>query len=714
MSQEKQATSLSDGQTQPAAVHVGGTSTTTEAEPKEATSIDGKDMEDVVHQEEVNKKIIDVKAPRSEENGLVTQPGAVRVGGKEEATSKEDVLNEMKKQDQALQEQFISGGIGPQHLHLHDIPLPQPMPLPGDLEMDRAVRASRSACPGAHADYGSVPFHVASHHPYTGSNSGASLANNSVAPSNSSVRMGRTGTVSHDHEDLTEFSRSTLTIANPVEENPLNRDLEEATPVESLEAERQEQRKLITLAEHKHKLAIACLLTLVIFLAALGVSMLVVFVLGTEEGAYDDGLLSPPPPMPHAPSTPQEFLLDALPTNLIQALESVGEQQQSPQQDAFDWLAADPNLQNYSSSQASQRYVLAVLYYSTQGRLWKENEHWLSYDHHECDWHAKKDYTAYPVSEHAESPCNNETMVYERLWLPGNRLNGTLPEELYALMDLKSIDLFSNLALQGTISTQIGVLTNMDKLSFMMTGLTGTLPSEIGHLSDLSILYLASGDHFPLTLSGTIPREIYQLTKLQQLMMNSHRFSGTISTEIGLLTNLVTLLLQVNQFSGSVPTEIGRLSLLRQAYLFDNALTGTIPTELALLPWLGDLHLNSNQLTGTIPSSLGSASSLKELVLANNHLEGTVPSELAQLTDMYVLFLSYNEGLTGMLASQFGQLTKLAAFDVTNTGITGVLPEPLQAAQEGIDFDRYNGECLRRIPCQSEHLPSAEIEYEVP
>lgn len=97
------------------------------------------------------------------------------------------------------------------------------------------------------------------------------------------------------------------------------------------------------------------------------------------------------------------------------------------------------------------------------------------------------------------------------LSLQRNRLEGTPPSELGLLQELKQINLEANLltgdriplewfALEnltqlhlgknrftaGPLSTQIGQLTKLQELDLTITGITGTLPTELFQLTDLS------------------------------------------------------------------------------------------------------------------------------------------------------------------------------------------------------------------------------------
>ena len=74
-----------------------------------------------------------------------------------------------------------------------------------------------------------------------------------------------------------------------------------------------------------------------------------------------------------------------------------------------------------------------------------------------------------------------------------------------------------------------------------------------------------------------------------------------IPPEIGHLTNLTYLYLQSNQLTGEIPSEIGNLTNLTYLYLQSNQLTGVIPSEIGNLTNLTSLNLYNNQLTGVIP-----------------------------------------------------------------------------------------------------------------
>ena len=87
------------------------------------------------------------------------------------------------------------------------------------------------------------------------------------------------------------------------------------------------------------------------------------------------------------------------------------------------------------------------------------------------------------------------------------------------------------------------------------------------------------------SLSGAIPAEIGDLTRLEGLWLYNNSLSGDIPAEIGNLTSLEGLWLGNNSLSGAMPAEIANLTSLEGLGLGHNTeLTGELPAGLRLLP----------------------------------------------------------------------------------------------------------------------------------
>uniref|UniRef100_A0A0R0HQB0 non-specific serine/threonine protein kinase n=1 Tax=Glycine max TaxID=3847 RepID=A0A0R0HQB0_SOYBN len=207
--------------------------------------------------------------------------------------------------------------------------------------------------------------------------------------------------------------------------------------------------------------------------------------------------------------------------------------------------------------------------------------------------------------------CSNSKIT--QLRLPGLNLAGQLSSAIQSLSELDTLDLSYN------------------------TGLTGTIPQEIGNLKKLKSLSLVG-----CGFSGPIPDSIGSLKQLTFLALNSNRFSGTIPRSLGNLSNIDWLDLAENQLEGTIPVsdDQGRpgLDLLLKAQHFhmgSNKLTGTIPEEL----FNSSMHLkhllfDHNQLEGGIPVSLSTVSTLEVVRFDKNALTGGVPANLSKLGNL--------------------------------------------------------------------------------
>ena len=308
----------------------------------------------------------------------------------------------------------------------------------------------------------------------------------------------------------------------------------------------------------------------------------------------------------------------------------------------------------------SQREALVAFYNACGGPDWTKSTNWLS-DREISSWHGVTVTDGWVTS-----------LVLER-----NNLSGNLPSELGNLTNLQRLVLYRN-ALSGKIPSELGNLTNLTRLYLYENELSGEIPTELGNLTNLQRLYLGGNP-----LSGEIPSELGNLTNLQRLVLYRNALSGKIPSELGNLSNLTLLHLLGNQLSGEIPSELGNLSNLGVLQLGRNALSGKIPSELGNLANLTRLYLYENALSGGIPEELGNLSKLSFLGLSDNQLSGSIPKELGNLTNLVLLTLNSNQ-LSGALPQNLTRLTKLERFYFQDTGLCAPLDAAFQAWLQGI------------------------------
>ena len=262
-----------------------------------------------------------------------------------------------------------------------------------------------------------------------------------------------------------------------------------------------------------------------------------------------------------------------------------------------------------------------------------------------------------PVEEGDPSPDadirNNNTWGHGFARLPASEVGATTGclddcRTLLAIKDTLIGDGEANLNWSEDIPIYDwdGVVADTDervaRLNLPEMGLAGTIPPELGSLSNLTDLYLGGNQ-----LTGTIPHELGSLSRLTVLSLWGNELTGAIPPELGSLSNLTILSLSRNELTGAIPPELGSLSNLTRLWLQNNQLTGAIPPELGDLTNLTRLSLSRNELTGAIPPELGSLTNLTGLWLYNNQLTGAIPPELGNLTKLSYLRLAGNNFAEG-------------------------------------------------------------------
>ena len=275
--------------------------------------------------------------------------------------------------------------------------------------------------------------------------------------------------------------------------------------------------------------------------------------------------------------------------------------------------------------------------------------------------------------------------------LQGNSLTGSIPIELGNLSNLESLHLNRN-QLMGSIPAELGSLNNLEDLNLYSNELTGPIPVELVNLSNLESLFLSENQ-----LTGSIPVELGSLSNLERLGLDSNELTGPIPVGLGSLSNLEYLGLSRNQLTGSIPVELGSLSNLIRLVLPYNGLTGSIPVELGSLSNLVSLDLSRNQLTGSIPVELGSLNNLEVLSLGNNQLSGPIPVELGSLSNLESLSLG-NSQLSGPIPVELGSLSNLIRLDLRTNQLTGSIPAELGSLNDLEYLDLRENQLTGLIP----------------
>jgi hypothetical protein len=253
--------------------------------------------------------------------------------------------------------------------------------------------------------------------------------------------------------------------------------------------------------------------------------------------------------------------------------------------EAFDWLInTDGATLCPTDTNIIQRYVLAVLYYSTNGNAWTNcsapsnlnDESSITQANDECNITTTNATVLFPNDIRGTdawlTPSNECLWGGVSCYGPGTEFlpwtrqnndddNNDDDDKATKEYTISAIE-FENNNLDGTLPDEIGFgLSNIRFLALERERLVGTIPSSYGNLINLLLL-----DFDFNTLSGVLPNTLWKLKSLRQLDLNNNDFSGTLSEDIGLLKDLRFFQIDNNEMSGTIPRSMGDIKNFSESF----------------------------------------------------------------------------------------------------------------------------------------------------
>jgi len=325
---------------------------------------------------------------------------------------------------------------------------------------------------------------------------------------------------------------------------------------------------------------------------------------------------------------------------------------ESPQYEALNWIANEDtnnktisflnmltqetenslDFTSHMDHPIVQRYVLATIYFSTNGQYWTKQARFLS-ELDECQWKDVDDPRITQIQ------CDEQTQTVQGVYLYSLNASGKFPNE-------------------------IGLLSNVETFFMGDNVIQGTLPSTMSKMTNLKNFHIAFGE-----LTGTLPF-LGNLKNMSFFSVWNNRLRGTIPIEMAVMEHIDTIHLGNNLFEGDLPDMFGNMYQLSRFYAGGNRLSSTIPSSLQNRTTLNVLSIGENELFGTIPTFLGGFVRLQELKLNDNSFHGTIPGSFGNLTRLETMDLSYNE-ITGQIPTTFIRMLELEDIDVSHNRISG-------------------------------------------
>ncbi|XP_073101357.1 receptor-like protein EIX1 [Elaeis guineensis] len=316
---------------------------------------------------------------------------------------------------------------------------------------------------------------------------------------------------------------------------------------------------------------------------------------------------------------------------------------------------------------------------------------------------------------------------YETMKFPGpSKVNPSLLD----LMHLKYLDLSLNNFFGAPIPKFIGSLVHLEYLNLSYADFSGSIPPQLGNLSNLHFLDISGSDYFSYygraSLRVDSLRWLSNIPFLHSLDLSGVNLSKAANWlhEINILSSLSDLCLSYTDLpvaSASI-SHVNLTSLTMLDLSWNYHLNATIPHWLfnisslmhldlygcdlsdSLLFAMGDLHnlkfldLSHNQIIREISPNLANLSHLEHLDLSWNKISGQTWRSIENLHNLMELDLSYNL-ITRDFFQNLGNLSHLEHLRMASNKICGEIPISIKNLRNLVELDlSYNRNISGEIP----------------
>jgi hypothetical protein len=198
----------------------------------------------------------------------------------------------------------------------------------------------------------------------------------------------------------------------------------------------------------------------------------------------------------------------------------------------------------------------------------------------------------------------------------------------------------SSTRLTGALPSNLYNMTKLLEFSFENTLLSGTISERISNLKLVTFLDIGAA-----LFTGTLPSGIWELSLLRSLSVFSNFLTGFVTISEGARMDIQSLQLQSNYLSGCLPTQLQLFRLIKNVDAAFNMFSGKIDflfDNESNITEIEYLNLAGNAFSGQIPSSLFKESARRQLsvvVSYSNCFTGSVPSTVCHALNQTTLIL---------------------------------------------------------------------------
>ncbi|KAI5084966.1 hypothetical protein GOP47_0001135 [Adiantum capillus-veneris] len=224
-----------------------------------------------------------------------------------------------------------------------------------------------------------------------------------------------------------------------------------------------------------------------------------------------------------------------------------------------------------------------------------------------------------------------------------------------------------SLSLTGTIPPILFNLSALSSVDLSNNFFHGRIPPNIASSSSLTVLDLS----YNQLLTGPLP--LYLPLALCHLDVSHCAFHGMIPQSVTSLLTITELLINGNYFSSFASGNNSSMAALLMLDASDNLFTSDSLQFLMNCTKVRYLNLDRNQIEGQMPSQLGEMVGLEVLRLQENLLTGSIPQVLGNCTEMRHLWMDDNR-LHGSIPETLGKLSMLMVLSLENNSLEGPFP----------------------------------------